>query len=116
MKYALAAICVGAVVYLALLIFQSPQSRRDLAAWGDLLFISVVLTASLMIAMFWGMFEHLSDTTLATVVEGVLWKRSSGLVRPWALAGFAALPFTALAAAHVLVLVLLERYQRRHAA
>jgi hypothetical protein len=116
MRYALAAIGVGSVGYFALLIFQSPQSRRDQEAWGDLLFVSGVLTAFLMITMFLGMFEHLSDATIAAIVEDVLWKRSSGLLRPWALLSFAALPFTALAAVHVLVLATLDRQRRRNAA
>jgi len=116
MIYAMAAVCVGAFAYVALLAFQSPQSRRDLGAWGDLLFISGMLTTFLVIVMFWGMLGILADTTLANVLERMLWRRSSGRLNIWVLFGFAAVPFTVLAAAHVLVLRYLERSRRRHVA
>src|SRR5687767_9654694 len=113
MIYALAAVCVGASTYVALLAFQSPQSRRDLGAWGDLLFISGMLTTFLVIVMFWGMLGNLADSNFATVLERMLWRKSSGLLNGWVLLGFAAVPFTVLAGAHVLVLSYFERSRRR---
>lgn len=116
MNHVLAALGVGMLGYLGLCAFQSPQSRRDLEAWGDVLFISGMLTTFLVVVMFWGILGTLAETSLAAVVDEMSWRKSSGRINSWTLLGFAAAPFTVLAAVHVLVLKLLERARRRHLA
>ena len=116
MIYVLAAISFGTFAYVALFLFQSPQSRRDSDAWGELLFDSGMLTTFLVVAMFWGMLGDLTDTSLGTVLDGMLWKESSGTLRVWTVVGFAAAPFTVLSAVHVLALKVLAKSRRQHAA
>ena len=115
MGYALVAMCIGTIAYLGMLIFQSPQSRRDISAWGDLLFISAVVTAFLGIIMFWGIFDRLGKTTFVSLVDELFQRRPhSGLVNLKAFPGFMALPFTLLAGLHVSVLLFLNRASRGH--
>lgn len=114
MKYAVGAMCLGTFAYLVTLLLQSPQARRDMSAWVDLLFMSGVCTAFLLIVMFWGMFERLSDTTLKSLVEGVFRERPSGLPDLRMALGFVAAPFAICAALHVLVLNILRRLRRPH--
>jgi hypothetical protein len=116
MIYVIAAISFGTLAYVALFLFQSPQSRRDSDAWGELLFVSGMLTTFLVVAMFWGMLGDLTNTSLATVIDGMLWKESSGTLRVWTVVGFAAVPFTVLSAVHVLALKVLAKSRRQHAA
>src|SRR5690349_4282588 len=108
MRYAIAALSIGTLLYVGLLAFQSPQARRDRSAWGDRLFISIVIASFLVLTMMWGLFGQLSHATFKSLVDALFAPRPSGLPDLRSMPGFAALAFTVLTGLHVLALTLLS--------